>query len=301
MTEPLAARNPLLLPEILHLVLSFIAGDREALASAIRVNKLWFDHSTPLLWDGAPWEALVRLEGHHRIQEYASRIRRLVCTRAPPPEISSDRMRVSRIDEQAEAIRRHVMWQFFNSGTREVVLMNVITDAFFQDLGARCCNLRGLHIDSRYGSLKHATLSNVLSCQLDSLEDISILSLCSSVDSSDLLVRLAEKPTLRSIRVRIMFRRDTLRQIKTTVFKPFRNLQKLYARTASSAVPLLVECIENVTALHLHVVGGAEVLQHVSRLTALKSLEVDFYGRKSFTRAGYGTATARRTCHAETL
>lgn len=284
MVKPLAARNPLLLPEIVRLVLCFLASDKRALVCAIRVNRLWFHHVTTVLWDGVPWKALAGLEEHRR-QEYATRMKRLICMPAPPPKPeravrNPDAARPATV-LQAEAARRHVMRQFFNPSLRDVVLLNFVDDAFLDDLAKRCCNLRGLLIDTRHGKLTYAMFEKTLS-QLSSLERIVVLSICEPARSADFLIRLAEKSTLKNVRVRKMVTTEILQQIKRAVPTPFKNLQKFHARVASSAVPLLIEQIQNVTTLHLHVVGSCEVLQHVSQLANLKSLEVDFFGRKSF-------------------
>lgn len=61
------------LPEILYQILGYLKCDSRSLASAILVNKLWFECAIRFLWYKPPLGALLALP-KHRLQFYASQI-----------------------------------------------------------------------------------------------------------------------------------------------------------------------------------------------------------------------------------
>ena len=286
--------NPLHLPELLSQVLQWLEDDPAVLQSACRVNSTWFEEATKVLWRNAPYGVFSKFDiDPSRRQIYANKLLRV--------EFWAHEKKVYNVLQNLTYPRlKHLILRSYSSTCSHEVKGDFRFERHFQP------TLEKLWI--RSGDLPEVLLDHT-SSKLPRLHELSLDRISTSVDVSHFLEFLQNLPSLNSLIlgdevdhlvtdqtlrylanrqnlvkleiVEHLFTRSAIENAITLASDPFKNLQCLEMRINSDSTLALVRAISNglMKDLTLWIEGyGSSVLDHISSIKQLQSLEVWYCG-----------------------
>lgn len=273
--------NPLDLPELLIAILEYLQPHPSSLCSAIRVNRVWYEAGTDILWQNIEdIKALVAVSADRR-SKYSSKIRYLESFRPGPHHDFKDLdfSRLKSFTEYAGSLRIPlVLDQYIQPNLEEFAChMGPIPKETFDRLFRICPRLRAFSIDRPGRGIYDATnfFEPIRSCP--SLRSFDFMYDMSPICTDDRLVEISKRKNLESLSLGWWLKRQTIE----TVFSPdpssFRSLESLKVSLKSRDVSIFVQSIRAlpITELRLRIGGNDEaVLHHLARLRNLITLDV---------------------------
>jgi len=277
-------------PYLLLLVLERLPGDHMSLASAVRVNSLWFNEGTKVLWRQPPVAALVATTAGRR-QLYADKVVVLVVY---PDESESHydlenvrfpRLRYLYVAPFSSDRGHHWIEKYLQENLRALYLLRApLPDNFFSSLSV-CRHLITIYLDgpltTRFDSGQFFDFLK----QARSLKSMLFTVRMGHCITDEVIVHLAEREGLELLTLGgCIGDRRRLTSIIARVPRPFPVLRALQTSIGISNTCLLLACLNDVSltklVLKVQETGrtdrGHDILQQLARFQRLKYLELRF-------------------------
>ncbi|PHH91259.1 hypothetical protein CDD83_1176 [Cordyceps sp. RAO-2017] len=281
MGSPSSASLALALPEIL--VAIFDCLDSPALTAAMRASKKWFTCASDVLWRRAGCEALAAVPEQRR-QIYASKITLLAFSgdedaayHARFQHLRFSSLKHISLDAYRPSDGSYHIRQYFQPPLESFSFYGGDLDHdLLQQLRAKSWRLRRILIDSPGAAVQPDFFATFLA-EYTSLEHMVFLHGMDHLITDDLMLHLADRPSLSSLMIGKTCSAELLQRISTQVLQPFRALRNLQLTVPSSAVPTLVRLATQLNRLELTVQDAdATVVGRLASLTTLRELSLSF-------------------------
>ncbi|KAH8653536.1 hypothetical protein BX600DRAFT_471131 [Xylariales sp. PMI_506] len=277
-------RQVLELPELLESIFQFLASDLRSLAQAILVNRTWFECAIRVLWRDPPSEALTAIQDQHRLQLYASKVGTLAFN-GPQSEfherlkgVHFPSLKSISIDSYHPDDGKLYLRQYLHPSLEEFMFYGGPLDEDFLDfMVAACPHLRTILIDHPGRQISPQAFQDFLR-RMQALEQMTFLYGVDGCLTDDLLIYLAGRENLKTLRINRPVKAELLELIRPSIPVPFRHMNNLRLQITSDAVPVLVEMVNpRLGELFLTITGEPDgVMEHVSKLSELYALNLVF-------------------------
>lgn len=307
MESPGPMTRALAQPHIVQMICNQLP--KESLADAACVNHQFYIFASEAKWyQGRLWALTQRVQISRR-QVYASKIRSLETDPSLMRKYGRTFRKLqfggvknltlenyepwSRLREEDESDHQ-ILHPYLPAQLKELRLhRGRATDVILRTFQHRCHNLRVLHlselwVDFEYDALVALMAANPL------LEDLHVepggsITIGATI-SEAFAKQCARQPKLRLLTMppHTMMTAETIESIEAKITKPFACLERIAARVASSAVPLLAKWSKNLEKLHL-VIQDEHIpfLEPISKMKNLKSIRVYFSPKVVFSVAEF--------------
>lgn len=232
-----SSRQVLGLPEIVALILSHLA-EQHALLACVRVNSLWAEEATTLLWrHEPPISAFRSLEGSDRVGYYAQKVESLEFAgddcQCHSLFVGAQFGRLASINiDHSDDNREELLFQYLQPRLRRFHFYGGrITNGFLMEIQARCPNIKTVLIDDACGGISARGLRRFL----EATPSISDFESWSGIPvTAPVWAQLANHASLKSLELASPLTADHVEAIMSTVTRPFPSLVCLTCTTESA-------------------------------------------------------------------
>lgn len=262
-----------------------------------QVNRQWLDAAIKIKWEEGDLDILRRRIQPTRRQHYASRIRTLAISHnclarhdGAFAATSFNNLRLLVLDPTIDVTLNPTGLDRYMLPSIEdlVVASSWLNAAFFSTMQTRCPKLRKLVL-SLSPTHPICDLLTKFIAAMPRLEHLELEGMMMTDDiSAELAVQCARQPNLKFLSTppSMQIPEEAFQLVASQVQQPFPSLERMLACVPSMALPLFGKWFTNVFELVLNVVDvKIPVLEHVSRMTALKRIRIRFPDGYMFTKA----------------
>ncbi|THX45958.1 hypothetical protein D6D08_10334 [Aureobasidium pullulans] len=287
----MAAEQVLASPELLSEIVGHLPYG-SSLCSAARVNSIWFDLATNVIWGSYPFIVALRVKRladvqRDRRQLYASRIQHLDFSHNKDRTVHSlfygiefPRLKhlVLTADGQSEGSYCPVA-QYLQSNLKRLEVEDwseEFTTILLDDVAEKCPHLEFVTFRSVGQRIRPTDLVEFFS-KLPALQYVG-LTIGRRLLTKDVLLQLSRIQSLVTLELSCSIKGDAAFQhVIEQNPNPFPKLQFAHLHMRSPAIPSMVQAFRNIVTLTLTIEdSGAHALNHVSKMKSLNTLDIRY-------------------------